>query len=84
MNEVWNDLKYEKYTKNNIKINKNYKNKSNKYEIYYMDIDVPSNMCQGVFTKNNKGFFCKNKSKYFINNRFHLCQLHRNQKIVNN
>ena len=57
-------------------------NIKNKNDIYYMNIDVEENMCQGVYFKKNIACKCKNRAKYLKNNMFKLCENHKNQKFA--
>lgn len=62
----------------------NSKKKHNKKpQIYYMNIDVESGMCQGVYFRKNIAMKCNNKAKYLIDGIFSLCENHKNQKIAN-
>ena len=48
-----------------------------------MNIDVPTGMCQGVHLHRDKANYCRNKYKFIINNKFYVCELHKNQKFCN-
>lgn len=67
---------------NEDKINKNKNYKQNK--LVFMDIVVEPGMCQGVyFNKSNDALKCTKKAKYCKNNRFKVCENHKNQCFGN-
>lgn len=58
--------------------------KNAKDNVIFMDIDVDKGMCQGIyFNKKNTALKCTKKAKYCKNNKFMVCEKHKNQCFGN-
>ena len=78
MNNKDNNVKNKKQLSKNMKMNFN-KQKIQK-DIVFMDIDVKTNMCQGIyFSKSNIALKCNKKAIICKNNQYMVCEKHKHQ-----